>query len=368
MGKLQIIKFEQNRCNASVNDNSVLFVRVCDAVSDRDARFEVPFTHNAYVIKGGGDGRLYGSGTYDVFDDRGEYKDMKRGGSVDIIYMPKDTNVVIRWGTPERVKYRDAQSGRVVGVAAYGQFGIMISNPEQFFRKVVGARKEFDLEDFSTRFSAAVVSEFADSFLRVVEREGLTYDRFDANRKKIGEAVGELLSSKFRTTWGIDLSEFIIEHIGISQDDIIAVEGIAAERARKAQAQERERLERAEAEERKKREDAERKEREEQERAYAERKEDRAWEREKFLEQLKVQDNANYYSAMSAVAAAKLGADKVEKVEKKVLHCEKCGAEYVDGDKYCHKCGARLCAVPCKNCGKINGVAAEFCSNCGEKL
>ena len=43
--KNQVIKFEQNLCNAKVDDNEILFVRVSDVVTSADARFEVPITH-----------------------------------------------------------------------------------------------------------------------------------------------------------------------------------------------------------------------------------------------------------------------------------------------------------------------------------
>ena len=75
--KQQVIKFGQNICNADVNDNKVLFVRVNDVVKTKDALFEVPFNHNAFVIKGGGDCRFYKSGTYPVFDDKTEIKAWK---------------------------------------------------------------------------------------------------------------------------------------------------------------------------------------------------------------------------------------------------------------------------------------------------
>lgn len=39
--KNQVIKFDQNLCNASVDDNSVLFVRVSDVVTDKHAIVEV---------------------------------------------------------------------------------------------------------------------------------------------------------------------------------------------------------------------------------------------------------------------------------------------------------------------------------------
>ena len=229
LSKPQIIKFEQNHCNANVNDNSVLFVRVTDEVRTKKAMFEIPFTHVGYVIKGGGDGRVYKSGHYPVFDSRKEIKEWKKGFSLDIIFMPKETSVLINWGTPNKVRYRDEASNKVINVGARGQFGISIINHEQFFRKVVGVRKEFDLQDFRKRFSAAVVNEFADCFLSVVHELKLTYDQFDANRKSIGQQVGKILSKKFEEDWGIQLVDFIIEWFEISKEDTDAVEDAAAE-------------------------------------------------------------------------------------------------------------------------------------------
>lgn len=83
--KNQVIKFEQNLCNAKVDDNEILFVRVSDVVTSADARFEVPITHDAIVIKGGGDMRYYKSGIYDVFSDKSEIKNWNKGMSVEVI-------------------------------------------------------------------------------------------------------------------------------------------------------------------------------------------------------------------------------------------------------------------------------------------
>lgn len=340
--KSQIIKFEQNHCNANVNDNSVLFVRVTDEVRDKHAMFEVPFTHNAYVIKGGGDGRFYKSGAYPVFDDKSEVKSWKRGFSVDIVYMPKDTSVLILWGTPEKIKYRDGASNKVVNVGARGQFGITITNPEQFFRKVVGVRKEFDLEDFKKRFSAEVVNEFADCFLNVVTEGKLTYDQFDANRKSIGEKVGRALSPKFEGSWGIGLVNFIIEWLGISEEDSNAVEDAAAE--------------------------AKRQEKLKEYLAEVERLDDKQWEREKYLRQLELEDKAAYYEVLKVVGHPPVAgaADK----RKNSAFCPHCGGAIAGGDIFCPKCGKRIVKeiVTCPNCGKANDSDATFCATCGQKL
>ena len=338
--KTQVIKFEQNHCNASVNDNSVLFVRVTDEVRDKNAMFEVPFTHNAYVIKGGGNGRFYKSGSYNVFEDKSEVKAWKKGFSVDIIYMPKDTNVNILWGTPEKIKYRDFASNKVVRVGARGQFGITITNPEQFFRKVVGARKEFDLNDFKKRFAAEVINEFADCFLKVVMDSKLTYDQFDANKKAIGIKIGEILSPKFENEWGIGLANFIIEAVGISEEDLHIIDNSAEEASKQARLKE-----------------------------YLnelERLEDKKWEREKYLRQLELEDKAAYYEVLKVIGHTK---DVDVSSTPSTSFCPHCGASITSDAIFCPKCGEKIShKVTCPKCGKENDDGSTFCSGCGHKL
>ncbi len=350
MGKTQIIKFEQNVNNIAIDNTDVLFVRVKDVVFDADARFEVPYSHYAFMIKGGGSGRLYPSGTYPVFDDKKEMKQWKKEGfGVEIVYMPRDTNILIKWGTPERITYRDKRTNRVVSVGARGQFGITISNYEQFFRKVVGARNEFNLNDFQQQFTAEVANNFADCFLRVVDEANLSYDMFDANRKAIGDKIGEILSEEFNRSWGITLRKFIIVGVGITSDSADQGENVLREDERKKKLEE----DRAELD---------------REKAERERLDDKRWEREKFLKQLEVQDKANYYDALKYMGGDASGSKSPPKTPD--THCPKCGSEHSPSDKFCPKCGESLSSAPrfCPNCGKSNDSGSSFCSGCGKKL
>ena len=346
--KLQVIKFEQNLCNADINDNKVLFVRVNDLVKDKDAMFEVPFTHNGLLIKGGGDCRLYKSGTYDVFDDKKEIKKWKQGISVEVVYIPKETSVLIRWGTPDKVLYRDPIAQKVVEVGARGQFGISIANPEQFFRKVVGARKEFDLRDFSNRFGAAVVSEYSDVFLNVVTKNDISYDLFDTNKKSIGVKVGEALKDKFLADWGIILVDFIIEQFFISEEDKAKVEVFLADEVAERKAKERKEEEKKDLREYL---------------AELERLDDKQWERDKYLHELEQKDRAAYYEVLKVIGqkdAAKKGGN----------FCPKCGHSVESTEAFCSHCGNKMAKAKtvCPKCGKVAEGDARFCGGCGHKF
>lgn len=338
MRKKQVIKFEQNLCNAKLDDNEILFVRVGDVVTDSDARFEVPITHDAIVIKGGGDMRYYKSGNYDIFDDKKEIKKWKSGLSVEVIYIPKDTRVLIKWGTPNRLRYRDGASNKVITVGARGEFDVSVTNAEQFFRKVVGVKKEFNLAEFRKRFSETVATEFADIFLKTIEEKHLTYDKFTANKKAIGDSIGDVLSPKFEKEWGISVLNFKIADFDLQDEDMEAIEDAAAEKQRQEKLKEY--------------------------LAELERFDDKQWEREKYLRQLELQDRNAYYEVLKVIGKNNKSDEKEES------KCPNCGLVYKPTDKFCPHCGKRVSKEPivCPDCGKLNESTATFCTDCGKKL
>ncbi|MGN0565504.1 MAG: SPFH domain-containing protein, partial [Candidatus Limousia pullorum] len=327
-----------NLCNAKIDDNEILFVRVGDIVTSADTRFEVPITHDAIVIKGGGDMRYYKSGTYNVFDDKKEIKNWKKGLSVEVIYIPKDTRVQIKWGTLNRLRYRDEASNKVVTVGARGEFDVTVTNAEQFFRKVVGAKKEFNLSEFKKRFGETVATEFADIFLKTVEEKNLTYDKFTANKKAISEKMGEMLSPMFEKAWGLSVLNFKIADFDLLEEDMEAIEDAAAERQKQDKIKEY--------------------------LAELERLDDKQWEREKYLRQLELQDNAAYYEVLKVVGEGS------KKESEELNKCPNCGMEFKPTDKYCPHCGKRVSQeqIICPDCGKTNDSSALFCANCGKKL
>ena len=341
----QIIRFEQNVCNASISDNEVLFVKVKSEIRTKDDLIEVPYTHDAYVIKGGGNSRFLRSGTHRLFDTDEEYKNFNQVGySLDVIYIPRETNVNILWGTPSQFKYRDEASNKVISVGARGQFKVSISNPEQFYRKVAAAADEFDKDRFQAQFLPDVVNEFVDGFLQVVKENKLTYDRFDANRKQIGISVGKILSDKFDKSWGVELNDFIIVNFLISTEDMAAVEDAAAEAVRQQKLKEY--------------------------LSELERLDDKNWEREKYLRQLEMQDRAAYYEVLKIIGHPSRGANATGGSASAEFFCPNCGNKVRAGEVFCSKCGKKVVKdkLVCSKCNHENESTATFCVACGEKL
>ena len=345
--KPQIIKLSQELCHASFHDNDVLFVRIANQIVDKHAYVEIRDGYNAYIIKGGSDVRFYRSGTEPVriFDDKSEVKAWKKGFSVDVVYMSADASLSVLWGTQNKVTYRDMASNHVISVGASGSLEeFTITNHQQFFKKVIGARNELSIQEFKKRFLAVIVDDFADRFLKAVEKLKLTYDQFDRYRKEIAKEIWEELGPYFEKSCGCTFRRFIISEFVIAENDKAAIEEASAEVRRQQKLKEY--------------------------LAELERLDDKQWEREKYLRQLELEDRTAYYEVLKVIGHPH-GADNDGMTPKTAtVYCPHCGQVLKGGDIFCPKCGKRVVkeTVICPNCGKANDGDAAFCGTCGHKL
>lgn len=324
--KQQIINFSQELlAKSNADDNETLFIRSENIVKDANAIVVIPYTHTALIIKGGGDARYYKSGNHPLFDDKNEIKAWKRGIPVEVIYFPKDKIVHFSWGTHSPILYRDRFSGKTVTVGANGECRMVITNPEQFYKRVVGFKKEYSVRDFQSEFRSIIVDRFVEKFLGLVSELSLMYDQFDEKRAVIASAMHKKLSEEFISYWGVSLEWFIIRDILPNESDAAAVEGFANEAVRKRQLQEYLR--------------------------ELERLEDKQWEREKYLRRLEIEDRAAYYELLKVIGAAR-SSGKAQEAHSSPAAPEVKPTGYV----ICPRCKERM---------PENSV---FCSKCGEKL
>lgn len=354
--KPKVIKISQTVDNDKLDDNQVLFIRVDDVVETKHDSIEVPFTHNAYVIKGGGNIRFYKSGLTPIFEEKSEVKDWKKGMSVEVIYIPKEVRVLVRWGTASRFPYNDPVRQMILDVGANGHFRVSIANPEQFIRVIVGQTKEFDLDRFTEQFSLEVRNSFGKMFQSVATSMNLTYEQFEAYRDEISKRIGVELNKKFEEEYGIGLVDFAVDNINVSPANIEKIKLIEQqkerERTEQAQKLERERL------------DAERK-------ADKEKQDQREWEEKKYQMDMAHSERMKELDVERAVGVSSAEASATRATTASAVEfCKNCGTKLEEGEIFCHNCGTRRGSafVTCKKCGHKNEGFKKFCSNCGFKL
>jgi len=334
--------------DVGINSNDLFFVRVNNIVTDKKAQIEVPQTHNALVIKGG-ESKFFTNGVYPIFDDKKEIKDWKRGVSVEVIYVPKDTVVPISWGTRERFPYLDPLTGKLVSVGARGYCSVHIVNIEKFFRKVVGVKTEFSADDFSDRFRVEIVNEFTSNFLNVVNTLGFSMHQFAQLNKPIAQEMEKVINPKFSEKWGIQVEDFNIENINIEDEDKEKINNYLDLRADEREARRQKEFLKEDLSE-------------------IERLDDKQWEREKYLRGLDQEDKKSYYDVLKAVGT-NFNTNFGNNIAGNIIYCSKCGRSCDSSSDFCPSCGNRLHGGKrCPVCLSDNDVNAKFCSNCSTKL
>ena len=77
--KHQIIKYDARAYTLVPGESEPLFVRLRPVITDLTAKIEVPVNHFAFILKSGDYGQPIGPGISDVFSDKNEAKNFKKG-------------------------------------------------------------------------------------------------------------------------------------------------------------------------------------------------------------------------------------------------------------------------------------------------
>lgn len=334
--------------------NENMMVRIKATNLPRDTVVVVPETHSAILMKDGQLMATLNGGRYPVFDAKSEKK--SESVSVEVIYFSKTVKLQANWGTRVQFNYRDPETDLPVHVGARGVFEVQIRDPRKAYLELIGVEGEFNLDDLRKRLAERMMSKVEPAIARVMLEKNLPYDRISYYKEEITQSVQEQLSKMFEEEYGLRIFSFTFIEIFANEEDARAIE---AERNRIKQ----ERL-RAQREEKAK---AEALEQEERQRAREERSEDRQWEREKFLLELKQTDYAKYLEVCKAIGWEPEPRDRAKSGGR---FCPNCGEAYGVSDRFCPNCGHAVGNTKkvCPKCGKENPASAKFCPDCGTRL
>lgn len=213
MGRnIHVIKYE--------GDNSELFKKICVDGLDADAKLVVPETHNAILIKDGMAMDTLNSGSYDIFEEKSRRK--SKNVSVEVIYMSKTARLKVMWGTRSQFSFRDPETDVPVKLGAHGEFEVQISNPRKAYMVLIGAEKEFTVQDLKERLVMRMLSKTEPAIAREMRAGALSYDRISEHKDEIAAKIMPDLKDMFED-YGLKLFSFTIGNVVITEDDVAAI-------------------------------------------------------------------------------------------------------------------------------------------------
>ncbi len=132
---------------------------------------------------------------------------------VGIYFFRQSQFLNLLWGTTTPVKYDDPKYKFPVGLGAHGNFSLQISQPEQFFKQVVGSAHQYKIQQIQQVLRGRLTQPLTD----ILATSGHSYAEIDKNREELSEA----LQAKVKTIFdelGVSLLDIRIE--GTSFDEI----------------------------------------------------------------------------------------------------------------------------------------------------
>ncbi len=139
------------------------------------------------------------------------------------VYFFKTTQILDqKWGTNSPIKYDDPKYKFPVGLRAFGNFSMKISDPGNFFANVVGQMSPFLISNFRD----VVVSRLTQPITDYLAEQQLSYAQIDAKREEIAQGIITKITIDFKNL-GFELSDFRIEGTSFDDDTVKRINRIS---------------------------------------------------------------------------------------------------------------------------------------------
>lgn len=128
-----------------------------------------------------------------------------------------------KYGTPSPVPFRvvDTNIGLDVDIAirCHGEYSYKITNPMLFYTNVCGNVEDtFVRETIDSQLKTELLTALQPAFARISEM-GIRYSSLPAHTMEIGDALNNVLSSKWRDLRGIEIVVFGVSSVNASEED-----------------------------------------------------------------------------------------------------------------------------------------------------
>ncbi|MDH4028117.1 MAG: SPFH domain-containing protein, partial [Nitrospirota bacterium] len=139
------------------------------------------------------------------------------------IYFFRTTKILDqKWGTSSVIKYDDPKYNFPVGLRAFGNYSVRITEPREFFVNVVGDAGRYSISDLRSVMTDRIAQPLTD----YLAEARLSYADIDAKREEIAGGIHSKLGPVFEKI-GFEITDFRIEGTGFDEDTMRRINRIA---------------------------------------------------------------------------------------------------------------------------------------------
>lgn len=138
--------------------------------------------------------------------------------TAEVWFVNKLNSMNVKWGTSAPLQLQDPKYKIMVGVRAFGQFGVRVDDPRKFLLKLVGTLPLFDQETMVNYFRGLLMSNINELISSYLVHKKISILEINAYVVEISKHIQGRLASSFLDN-GIELNNFFIDSINIPDDD-----------------------------------------------------------------------------------------------------------------------------------------------------
>lgn len=268
--------------------------------------------------------------------------------TAEVYFINKTSKLDITWGTVDPIQLIDPKYNIKLRIRAFGQFGMKVEDFRVFLTELIGTLNAFDAVNYNKvldYFKGVLVMRVKASIAEDIIKKQISALEISAYLDDISEKCKEDIGKEF-TRFGLKVVNFYVQSINFPDEDFDKINNILADKA-----------------------------------SFDIIGDQRYVTKRSFDTMEKAASNESGTTGALVGAGVGLGAGMqmgrsvapVAQVidtsvpEAKKVACRKCGAENVEHDTFCGKCGSKLAAqtVKCSGCNAEVLENAKFCMECG---
>lgn len=138
--------------------------------------------------------------------------------TAEVWYINRQTNLDIKWGTPDPIQLEDPEYHIMVPVRAFGQYGIKIADSKKFLLKFVGTLPAFDVETLSNYFKGVFTTKIKTNIANAIIKHGHSVLKVSTQLEMLSDMLKEALLPEMEE-YGVGLVQFNIHSINVPEND-----------------------------------------------------------------------------------------------------------------------------------------------------
>lgn len=307
----------------------------------------------ALFIKGGRVLDVFTSGTYTLRSGNlpllRELMSLPFGGqspfSAEIVFINTTSNLGLKWGTNSPINVEDPKYGLIIGLRAFGQFGIKVVDTRLFMSQLIGTIQldsGFNHNIIMQQFNSLINTRLKTMLMKFVSQNQISFLQIAEYYEQLSSDALRILRGDFSNS-GLELINFFIESVSPPKNEY--------EKLRVSK----------------------------EELALGE----RFYDKRRTFDVLEAVAGSpmggiyaapvmgNYFGQLSQNASSNSGTSQSSQGDSSSeagVKCPSCQNTVEVGSKFCRFCGKPIPQKKfCTACGKQLDADAQFCSNCGKK-